>query len=395
MSWRDITLGALCAEGGGGVQTGPFGSQLHAADYVREGVPSVMPHNIGDNVIDERGIARITVKDATRLGKYLLAEGDIVYSRRGDVEKRALVRPENEGWLCGTGCLRVRLGDQGRNDARFISQLLGTPKTREWISRHAVGATMPNLNTKILSSVPLRVPELEEQRAIADVLAALEDKIAANTRLTETASELAEGLTREGVDPGRKMALTQIADVVMGSSPVGASLNEDGRGTVFYQGVRDFGFRSPKRRIWTEKITRLGEAGDTLLSVRAPVGRLNVASEPICIGRGLAAIRTAVGAPATLFNLLKAFPEVWEPFEAEGTIFGSINRGQLEGLQVPSVKPELAAGLESRLAGLEASITSALAENNLLAELRDTLLPELMSGRLCVKDAEKKIEEVV
>jgi type I restriction enzyme S subunit len=109
--WHETTLGALCLEGGGGIQTGPFGSQLHASDYVLEGVPSVMPQNIGDNVIHADGIARIQESDAQRLNKYRMREGDIVYSRRGDVEKRALVRDDNEGWLCGTGCLRVRLGD--------------------------------------------------------------------------------------------------------------------------------------------------------------------------------------------------------------------------------------------------------------------------------------------
>lgn len=190
--WTTTTLGALCTEGGGGIQTGPFGSQLHASDYVLAGVPSVMPQNIGDNVISEDGIARILESDAERLAKYRLRVGDIVYSRRGDVEKRSLVRKENDGWLCGTGCLRVRLGDKSVHDPAFLSYLLGTEDSREWIVRHAVGATMPNLNTSILSAVPLVVPEPKVQRAIAEVLGALDDKIAANTKLIAKTSEVLE-----------------------------------------------------------------------------------------------------------------------------------------------------------------------------------------------------------
>jgi type I restriction enzyme, S subunit len=111
--WQYTTLGDACERGGGDIQTGPFGSQLHASDYVPVGIPSIMPLNIGDNRIIEDGIARITADDAKRLSRYLVRKGDIVYSRRGDVERRALIREREDGWLCGTGCLRVRLGEIG------------------------------------------------------------------------------------------------------------------------------------------------------------------------------------------------------------------------------------------------------------------------------------------
>ena len=98
--WEVVPLSVAASRGGGDVQTGPFGSQLHAADYVVTGIPSVMPQNIGDNRISSAGIARITERDAIRLEKHRLRKGDIVYSRRGDVERRALIREENDGWLC-------------------------------------------------------------------------------------------------------------------------------------------------------------------------------------------------------------------------------------------------------------------------------------------------------
>ena len=212
--WSFTTLGAVCERGGGGIQTGPFGSQLHASDYVDVGVPSVMPTNIGDNRIIDDGIVRITEADAIRLGQHRLRMGDIVYSRRGDVEKRALVRAREDGWLCGTGCLKVRLG-KGVVDPQYASYFLGFQPVRAWISRHAVGATMPNLNTSIMAAVPFALPPLPEQRAIASVLGALDDKIDLNRRMCQTLEEMARALFKswfvdfdpvrakmEGRDPG-------------------------------------------------------------------------------------------------------------------------------------------------------------------------------------------------
>ncbi|MHB1667455.1 restriction endonuclease subunit S [Thiomonas sp.] len=191
--WRYLTLGEACKRAGGDIQTGPFGSQLHASDYVPVGIPSIMPQNIGDNRINENGIARITPKDAERLRRYLVRSSDIIYSRRGDVERRALIRQKQDGWLCGTGCLRVRFGQDGP-DPVFVSHYLGHPLVREWIVRHAHGATMPNLNTSILSACPLLLPPLPEQRAIAHILGTLDDKIELNRRMSETLEAMARAL---------------------------------------------------------------------------------------------------------------------------------------------------------------------------------------------------------
>ncbi|MBT3092184.1 MAG: restriction endonuclease subunit S [Candidatus Thiodiazotropha endolucinida] len=190
--WEKTNLGELCERTGGNIQTGPFGSQLHASDYVPVGIPSIMPVNIGDNRIVESGIVRITETDAERLSKYRVRDGDIVYSRRGDVERRALVTPNEEGWLCGTGCLRVRPGE-GMN-SEFISYQLGHPAVRAWIVQHAVGATMPNLNTKILSALPVVVPPVAEQSEIAATLGAIDDKIANNRALATDLEAMARAI---------------------------------------------------------------------------------------------------------------------------------------------------------------------------------------------------------
>ncbi len=192
--WEVTTLGDVCRRGGGNVQTGPFGSQLHASDYVPIGIPSIMPQNIGDNRINEEGIARITPEDAKRLSKYLVKIGDIVYSRRGDVERRSLVREHENGWLCGTGCLRVSFGKKSVVHPPYAAYYLGHPMVREWIVRHAQGATMLNLNTSILSALPFVLPPFAEQERIAGILADLDDKIELNRQINQTLEQIAQAI---------------------------------------------------------------------------------------------------------------------------------------------------------------------------------------------------------
>lgn len=176
--WNATTLGNEVARCGGAVQTGPFGSQLHASDYVPEGVPVVMPKDIGGRRVSTASIARVREVDAARLSRHRLQPGDVVYSRRGDVERHALIGDRETGWLCGTGCLLVRLGTNWPSPM-FASFALDRPETRAWISQHAIGATMPNLNTGILSAVPLVVPSDDLVRAFARAVDPLQALIVA------------------------------------------------------------------------------------------------------------------------------------------------------------------------------------------------------------------------
>jgi type I restriction enzyme S subunit len=140
---------------------------------------------------------------------------------------------------------------------------------------------------------------------------------------------------------------------------------------------------------------RMAGATDTLLSVRAPVGRTNLAADALCLGRGLAGLRSRTRRAMTLFHQVRAAHAAWAPYEAQGTVFGAINKKQLESIMIPSIKVSEAETLERRLAALEASIGATLAENDRLVATRDELLPLLMSGRVRVKDAEKVVEETL
>lgn len=190
--WRECKLGDFAE-----IQTGPFGSQLHAADYVDVGIPSIMPTNIGNRLeVRTDTIACIREADAKRLEKYLIKENDIVYSRRGDVEKCAFITNKQSGWLCGTGCLRVRFIST-ELFPKFCAYYLSTDDIKGWVSGNAVGTTMPNLNSSILKRVPLTLPPLLEQKSIVAVLSSLDDKIDLLHRQNQTLEAMAETLFRQ------------------------------------------------------------------------------------------------------------------------------------------------------------------------------------------------------
>lgn len=398
--WETITLGELCERGGGNVQTGPFGSQLHASDYVASGIPSVMPKNIGENVILEKGIARIAPENAARLKKYQLAEGDIVYSRRGDVERRALVRPENSGWLCGTGCLRVRPGNSV--ESNFLSHYLGHPDVRLWIVRHAVGATMPNLNTKILNALPVTVPPRREQKAIARVLGALDDKIVVNERIAATIDTLVSAMYEDAIasTEAQELPLGEVADVnKLSTKP----LTE---GYLRYVDISSVGVGSydwPERIKWADapsRARRKASVGDTIWSTVRPNRRshafvLDDDSE-LVFSTGIAILSPKSIGPSTLYEAtrISGFQTYLENV-AEGSAYPAVRADQFK--QAPLLLPGAfeCKRFEKSAMRLRVRAHQAVLESRTLAALRDTLLPQLMSGKLRVRDAERIVEDAV
>lgn len=191
--WSSVTLGEMCDRFGGDVQTGPFGSQLHASDYVTHGTPSIMPKNIKKDRVSTDGIARVRERDAHRLSRYRVRAGDIVCSRRGDVQRRALITEREHGWLCGTGCLKIRIS-RAPMSSQILYYYLGLPEIRHWLVRHAHGATMANLNTGILRSLPVHIPPPSVAQKLHAQLASLVHKREANCAQSRTLADLRDTL---------------------------------------------------------------------------------------------------------------------------------------------------------------------------------------------------------
>lgn len=178
--WCSKALEQLCFEGDG-IQTGPFGSQLHQSDYTEDGVPVVMPKDLIDFRMSETSIARIPEDLADRLGRHRMQPGDTVYGRRGDIGRRAFIGRRQSGWFCGTGCLRIR-PDTAMINGRYLFDTLGAPETVATIANRAKGSTMPNLSAGALKPVPIFVAP----RALQDMYASQVEPLAG---LQETLDE--------------------------------------------------------------------------------------------------------------------------------------------------------------------------------------------------------------
>ena len=188
-------LGDLC-DPATGIQTGPFGSQLHQKDYVQVGTPIITVEHLGENQISHQNLPCVSEADRKRLSKYVLRNGDIVFSRVGSVDRRSLVRDEEDGWLFSGRCLRVRPNPKVI-DPGYLSYFFGLSAFQEHIRSVAVGATMPSLNTKILSDVDILFPPLPEQRAIAHILGTLDDKIELNRQMNQTLEAMARAIFQD------------------------------------------------------------------------------------------------------------------------------------------------------------------------------------------------------
>ncbi|MBN1458581.1 MAG: restriction endonuclease subunit S, partial [Armatimonadetes bacterium] len=173
----------------------------------------------------------------------------------------------------------------------------------------------------------------------------------------------------------------------MGQSPPGDTYNEIGEGLPFYQGRTDFGFRFPTRRVFCTAPTRFAEANDTLVSVRAPVGDINLAAERCCIGRGVAAIRHESRAISYTYHTVHSLADAFAHFEAEGTVFGSIGKKEFQGIKCLAPPAGIIDAFEALASPLDQAIAIDEQQSQTLAGLRDALLPRLLSGKLRVAEA--------
>lgn len=210
LSWNVATLGEYCADGMGIIQTGPFGSQLHASDYKPTGIPVVNPTHMGLNTIIEDKLPFISQEDADRLSKHYLQEGDILISRRGDFSHYSYINSNNVGWLCGTGCLLIRMTNPAI-DNYFLSVWMGTEVPQCYFADNSVGSIMPNLNTQILKGLPLILPSVSEQQEIGCILHSCDTKIAALEREVSLLDELFRAMLEELMS-GRLSVQTLVKD---------------------------------------------------------------------------------------------------------------------------------------------------------------------------------------
>lgn len=347
------------------------------------------------------------------LKPYYLKENDIVIGMDGSkVGKNfALVKKEDLPLVLvqRVACIRAKRD----YDQRYIWQYVSSKRFIGYVNTIKTGSSIPHISGNQISNFPIFVPDLQSQQKIAAVLSTLDDKIALNRRINAKLEQMAkrlydhcfvqfdfpnadgkpykssggkmeynEVLKREipiGWDVG---ILSDIANITMGQSPEGSSYNEDGKGTIFYQGSTDFGIRFPTVRMYTTEPTRFAKKGDILMSVRAPVGAVNIANTDCCIGRGLAALNSKIGSITHLWYLMDVFKHTFENKNAAGTTFGSITKDELYNLPVVIPQKEIIFAFNEKTFSIFNYQLSIEKETQKLTALRDRLLPLLMNGQV-------------
>lgn len=329
------------------------------------------------------------VDDETQreISRYIVAEGDILISVVGTIGLIGIVGDTLDGANQTENCDKIT--NLKGVDRDYLYYYLVSPLGQGEIKKGTVGAVQPKLPLKNIQDMPVRVPSLQTQRKISSVLSALDRKIEKNTEVNENLQEQAEAIyynmfIRNISSKWTEGVLSDVADIIMGQSPKGDTYNEDGVGTVFFQGRGEFGFRFPKRRLFTTYPKRMAQSNDVLMSVRAPVGDLNVAFEPCCIGRGLGAIRSKDNHQSFVLYTVFSLREKLDMFNGEGTVFGSINRDALNSMPIIIPPMDEIDRFEDIVAPIDAAIRNNYDEICRLETIRDSLLPRLMSGELDV-----------
>ena len=305
--------------------------------------------------------------------------------------------------------LSQRLFDVRLNDEvchKYVYYFMTSHRYLKDLEGRATGTTVTGLRQPELLKSTILLPSLSAQRSIASILSSLDRKIELNNKINADLEEMAQAIFKNwfvdfepfkdgkfvdselGMIPeGWKVGtLEDIAEITMGQSPAGNSLNENGEGMIFYQGSSDFGFRFPSIRVFTTEPKRLAVANSVLFSVRAPVGDINVAKEECCIGRGVASIKSKYGHDSYLFYAMKSLHKLFDSFDGEGTVFGSINKKTLSAIQILLPSDGIVEQFNDIASSFDNRIRSLSEENSRLSLLRDTLLPRLMSGELEVPE---------
>lgn len=315
MSWEKVKLGniSVC------IQPGPFGSQLHNSDYSDEGTPIIMPKDMVEGHIRHSGLIKVPEEHVIRLQRHRVYEGNIMVARKGDVRKCVYITKSENGWLTGSDCLKVVLNEKSCFP-KFIYYQLRSPYIGKRLEQISIGATMPSINTGLLSDIEIFLPPLEAQRRIADILSAYDDLIENNRKQIKLLEEAAQRLYKEwfvdlhfpgyehtkivdGVPEGwKKGRADSFFDITIGKTPPRAEQQwfTDTKKGIPWVSISDMGntdifIFDTSEELTTEAIVKhnvkIVPAGTVLLSFKLTVGRVSIAGTDVCTNEAIAHFR--------------------------------------------------------------------------------------------------------
>ena len=379
------------------IQTGPFGSQLHKEDYVDVGTPIVTVEHLGSRVFSEQNLPMVSEADKSRLSKYVLKKGDIVFSRVGSVDRCSFVDQKHDGWMFSGRCLRVRPNEEV--DSLFLYYFFCLNATKEFVRSIAVGATMPSINTKLLGEVEVICPEIEEQRKIADILSKIDDKIEENQKINENLLEQMQALYKSwfvdylpfgGVMPTSwtQTGIYSLANIIYGAPFASKQFNTEGNGKPIIR-IRDL-----KDQQFATYTTEMHPKGYLLQPGDIVVG-MDGEFRPYIWGNDEAWLNQRVcvfenkrpNGKAFLYFTIKPLLFAIEQTQVATTVI-HIGKKDYDAFEITLPDSSTLDSFDALTSPMMMQIVSNSFENKRLAAMRDTLLPKLMSGEIDVSSVQ-------
>lgn len=391
------------------VRTGPFGSQLHNEDYVSTGTPIVTVEHLGNRRFSKQNLPLVSDDDKKRLSKYLLQEGDIVFSRVGSVDRCSYVTSAENDWLFSGRCLRVRCGNNCH--PLFLYYYFCKESVKQYIKSIAVGATMPSINTKLMAEIPILLPKLEEQRCIADILSSFDDKIELNRRINDNLEQQAQALFKswfvDNSNPNwEETSLSEVASFVGGYSYTGEELTDCSN--IAMATIKNFGRNGGFKADGFKEINPSAKLKEchyaNLFDILVAHTDLTQNADVI----GNAELLLTYGKYNSIIfsmDLVKVLPKETFPYRfllaamLKNELFKGHSLGYVNGTTVLHLSKKALPDFEIRkpsdseskmmdevLVSYYKRMAELLQENDRLISLRDTLIPKLMSGELKIND---------
>ena len=395
--WKEVRLGDVCNLYSGGTPN------KNNKTYWNGNIPWISAKSMYGDYIEDADL--YITEEGLSNGSRLAPKGSILILTRGSgLYNRIPICYTLKDVAFNQDVKRIESKDEDLYPNDLLYYILYANKKTISSIIESTGIGAGKIDTDRFLNLPITIPPVYIQKDLMELFNAIFSKIETNNKLNEKLEEMAQaifkswfvdfepfkdkpfhetelGMIPEGWEVG---SLSDIATITMGQSPCGTSYNENGEGIIFYQGRTEFGFRFPSIRLYTTAPSRFAEVGSTLMSVRAPVGDINMALLRCCIGRGVASIKSNCDCDSYIYYLMKSLKKRFDIYNGEGTVFGSVGRDTLRGMLITIPPSSVISDFEMNISKIDSRIKTNELESQRLASLRDTLLPRLMSGELIV-----------
>jgi len=403
--WKVVTLDEIVKEDKFAIVDGPFGTQLHSNEYMDSGIPLIRVNNINkDGLFNFEDLVYISEIKFEKLKRSAVYPGDILLAKTGATIGKVTIFPGKfEKGLIASSCAKISI-DENKADIIYIFYFILSDLGYKQILASSTGATRPTINLTPISKIIIFLPPFPEQQKIAEILSTVDQAIEKVDDSIAKTERLKKGLMQELLTKGighKEFKDTEIGripkewevvrlkeskeiDLIMGQSPPGKSYNKKGEGLPFIQGKAEFGNMYPSPILWTTQPTKIAEEGDILISVRAPVGDVNICPYRLCIGRGLAAIRIKEGSNIFYFYWFQKEKQRIESI-GKGSTFKAITKDELSNIFIPFPSLPEQQKIAEILSTVDKRLVLLRNKKEKMERIKKGLMNDLLTGKRRVK----------